>query len=105
MKIQLWSDDLLTRTRLESAWRQAGAEILKPRDEVQPDLVVVDLTARDALARIERLRAAHPTLEIVAFGPHVAAEALQAARAAGASAVVTRGKVLERVRARIAPAG
>ena len=58
MKIQLWSDDLLSRTRIESAWKAAGAQVLRKSATERPDLVVVDLTARNALAEIARLRLA-----------------------------------------------
>lgn len=69
------------------------------------DLVVVDLSARDAMAAIQRLRVAQPAAPIVAFGPHVDGDAFKAARAAGANEVVARGAVVERVLRRLAPSG
>lgn len=101
MKILLWSDDLMSRTRIESAWKAAGAQVLRKNATEQPDLVVMDLTARNALDEIARLRGAHPDLDILAFGPHVDGDAFKAAKAAGASELVARGKVIERVLAKI----
>ncbi len=100
MKILLWSDDLMTRVRIEAAWKQAGAQMLKKHDTDAPDMIVVDLTARDAAPHIRRLRDAHPELPILAFGPHVDGEAFKAAKEAGASELVARGKVIERVLAK-----
>jgi ActR/RegA family two-component response regulator len=103
MNILLWSDDLMSRVRIESAWKQAGARVLKKNDPERPDYVVVDLTARDALAHIERLRASLPDVDILAFGPHVDAEGFKAARAAGATELVARGAVVERVLRKLRP--
>lgn len=101
MKIQLWSDDLLSRTRIESAWKAAGAQVLRKNATEHPDLVVMDLTARNALDELARLRREAPALEILAFGPHVDGDAFKAAKAAGASEIVARGKVIERVLAKL----
>ena len=102
MKILLLSDDLMTRVRIESRWKSAGAQLLRDGSAADPDLVVVDLGARDALERIRHLRDTHPTAEILAFGPHVAADIFRQARAAGATQLVARGKVVEKVLAQIA---
>ncbi len=105
MKVLLWCDDLMSRVRIESAWKQAGAQVLRKNDPERPEYVVVDLTARDALAHIGRLRAEFPDVDILAFGPHVDGEAFKAARAAGASELVARGAVVDRVLRRLsAPA-
>jgi len=104
MKILLWCDDLMSRVRIESAWKAAGATLLKKADSERPDLVVMDLTARDALATIERLLREFPGLDILAFGPHVDAEGFRAAKAAGASEVVARSAVVERVLRKLKPA-
>jgi DNA-binding NarL/FixJ family response regulator len=101
MKILLWCDDLMSRTRIESAWKAAGVPVLRKDATEAPDLVVVDLTARDALAEIARLRAAWPQADILAFGPHVDGDAFKQARAAGASELVARGAVVERVLGRL----
>lgn len=101
MKILLLCDDLMSRVRIESAWKKAGAEMLKKDGAQPPDLIVLDLTAREALAQIERLRAAHPGVDILAFGPHVDAEAFRQAKAAGVAELVARGAVVERVLAKL----
>lgn len=59
--------------------------------------VIVDLEAEHALAVLERLAAVRAgegstkQIRVVAFGPHVATDALEAARRAGADSVLTRG--------------
>jgi DNA-binding NarL/FixJ family response regulator len=97
MKILLWCDDLMSRTRIESAWKAAGAHVLRKNTTEQPDLVVMDLTAANALGEIERLRKSLPDIPILAFGPHVDGDAFRHAKVAGASELVARGKVTERV--------
>jgi DNA-binding NarL/FixJ family response regulator len=101
MKILLWCDDLMSRTRIESAWKAAGAQILRKNSTETPDLIVMDLLARNALDEIGRLRAAHPACDILAFGPHVDGDVFKQARAAGASELVARGAVVERVLGRL----
>jgi len=97
VKILLWCDDLMSRTRIESAWKAAGAQVLRKNTAEDPDLVVMDLTAANALGEIERLRKSYPDIPILAFGPHVDGDAFKQAKAAGASELVARGKVTERV--------
>lgn len=97
MKILLWSDDLMSRTRIESAWKAAGAQVLRKNTTERPDLVVMDLTARNALEEIMRLRASWNDVDVLAFGPHVDGDAFKAAKVAGATELVARGKVVDRV--------
>jgi DNA-binding NarL/FixJ family response regulator len=104
MKILLWSDDLMSRVRIESAWKQAGAQVLKKTAADRPDYIVLDLTARDALGHIERLRTQFPDVDILAFGPHVDGEGFRAAKAAGATELVARGAGVERVLRKLLPA-
>lgn len=104
MKIMLWTDDLMSRVRIESAWKNAGAQVLKKDAAETPDLVVMDLTAREALAHIRALRGANPVVDILAFGPHVDGDAFKAAREAGATELVARGAVIERVLKRLTSA-
>jgi DNA-binding NarL/FixJ family response regulator len=101
MKILLWSDDLMSRIRIESRWKAAGAQLIKKDSAEAPDLIVVDLTARDAVGHIHRLRTQSPATDILAFGPHVDGDAFREARAAGASECVARGSVVERVLVRL----
>lgn len=54
--------------------------------------LVVDLDKPvEAMAMIGRARTAEKPIRVLAFGPHVERGALQAARDAGADAVMTRG--------------
>lgn len=97
MKILLWCDDLISKMRLESAWKAAGATVLKKNSSEAPDCIVIDLGVRDASGHIARLRATHPETEIIAFGPHFDAEAFEAAKLAGASEIAARGTIVERI--------
>lgn len=101
MKILLWSDDIMSRTRIESAWKAAGAQVLRKNTTETPDLIVMDLTARNATEEVRRLRTAWPQVDLVAFGPHVDGDAFKAAKTAGASELVARGRIVERVLSRI----
>jgi hypothetical protein len=105
VKILLLCDDLMSRTRLASAWKTAGAQLLGRDSGEAPDLAVVDLATRNALEEISRLRSTFPAATVLAFGPHVDGEAFKAAKAAGASEVVARAAVVERVLRRFLPAG
>ena len=101
MNILLWTDNLLTRSNLAGTWQNAGATLLKKDSGETPELIVMDLTARDAIEHIRRLRGQYPEAEILAFGPHVDGEAFRQARAAGATSQVARGAVVERVLAKL----
>jgi DNA-binding NarL/FixJ family response regulator len=104
MIILLLTDNLMTRANLEATWKNAGATVAgSSNNETEvPDLIVVDLTAKEAVGRIRALRARYPAIEILAFGPHVDSEAFKQAKEAGATRQVARGKVVERVLARVA---
>ncbi len=105
MKILIVTDNLMTRSWLEPACRQAGAEVLPRGGADEPDLVAVDLTAREAAARLARLREAWPHARLLAFGPHVDGAAFAEARAAGAHEAVARGRALQRLLALLAEGG
>jgi DNA-binding NarL/FixJ family response regulator len=100
-KILLWCDDLMTRVRIESRWKAVGASMLRRDGEDAPDFIVLDLTVKDAMTVLGNLRAKFPEASLIAFGPHVDGDALKAAKAAGASEIVARGAVVDRVLARI----
>lgn len=58
--------------------------------------LIIDLEAEHAMALLDRLRAgakgeAERAIRVVAFGPHVAVDALRGAKAQGADAVMARG--------------
>lgn len=66
-----------------------------------PDLVAMDLTAKAALEILAQFHDRYPEIPLLAFGPHVDGDAFKAARAAGASQLVARGKVVESVLGRL----
>ncbi|WP_017925631.1 hypothetical protein [Thioalkalivibrio sp. HL-Eb18] len=100
MHIHLDTPDLMTRVRLESRWRSAGATVSSSQTPERPTLIVVDLGARGEEA-VSGWRERYPDATIVAFGPHVEGAVLKAARQAGADEVVVRGKVADRVAAKL----
>ncbi|MBS0189730.1 MAG: response regulator transcription factor [Planctomycetes bacterium] len=54
--------------------------------------LLVDLASPEiAMAMIARVKPRGPEIRVLAFGPHIERETLQAARAAGADEVLTRG--------------
>ena len=55
-------------------------------------VALVDLSSTPEASAIAALRAACPTAKIVCFGPHVDAEAMQAAVAAGADAAIPNSR-------------
>jgi hypothetical protein len=83
MRVLLATRDLIFRSKLGAVLREGGAETA--RDEASSDLVVVDVEASDAVDRIRGL--VTQGVAVLAFGPHVRAELLRAARDAGATAV------------------
>jgi DNA-binding NarL/FixJ family response regulator len=105
MKILLWSDDIMSRVRIESRWKSAGAQMQRRDTAEIPELIVVDLTARDAAGHIRKLRKQFPATEIIAFGPHVDTDGFREAKAAGASECVARGSAVERVLGRLGKSG
>jgi len=108
--ILLVSSDLMSTSRIAGLAEEAGGrlETLRSLDAPPPggpyDLVLLDLQAlgghpaalvtqaRDLIAR-QPERTGSRT-RVVAFGPHVARERLEQARAAGADASVSRGELL-----------
>ena len=100
MRVAALVDDLLDRSRLSAAL----PDITFGRDAAAlpvADVVLVDLAGHgDALPA---LRAARPQARIVAFGPHVDAEALAAAEAAGADVVLPRSRFFRDPGAAVAP--
>lgn len=95
----------MSRVRIESRWKAAGAQMLRRDAAETPDLIVMDLSARDVAGHIRKLREQFPATDIIAFGPHVDAEGFCAAKAAGASECVVRGSAVERVLRRMGSSG
>jgi hypothetical protein len=96
--------DLIFTTKVKETAASLGFQMLVASDELlakslietqRPRVVLVDLTA-GALAAPSALRAyrelAGSDAWFVAFGPHVEADTLAAARAAGCQAVMPRSK-------------
>lgn len=109
-QILLVSPDLMSTSRIAGLAREAGGrlETLRSLDVPLPggpyDLVLLDLQALSGdpavlvtrcLALIEPQQAqTGRTARLVAFGPHVAKDRLDQAKAAGADASVSRGELL-----------
>ena len=82
-RVLLAGADLLLRSKLAGVVDAAGGEIT--REEAQCDLAVVAIEAPGAQDRVKEMIARG--VAVVAFGPHVRADLLRAAREAGATAV------------------
>ncbi len=83
MRVHLATNDLLFKSKLRAVARAANAEIVG--EPVRGDVAVVPLDEPDAAETIRQLVARG--VSVLAFGPHVRADALRAAREAGALAV------------------
>lgn len=110
LRILLVSPDLLSTSRIAGLARPLPAQLetLRSLDDAVPggpyDLMLLDLqtVSGDPAVLVTRVRglieaqraAEGKDARIVAFGPHVAKERLEQARAAGADAVVSRGELL-----------
>jgi len=99
----LFSPDLFFSSRILAEARHAGLEVRSVpdlaalRDHVarhEVRLVLVDLgaTETDLAEVVAAVAAQQPRPCLIAFGPHVQTERLQAARAAGCDLVLTRGQ-------------
>ena len=110
LRILLISPDLLSTSRIAGLARDAGGrmETLRNLDDAPPDgpyqLMLLDLQALagDPAVLVSRVRSLIDAqrsrtgcaAKLVAFGPHVAKDRLDQARAAGADAAVSRGELL-----------
>lgn len=110
LRILLVSSDLMSSSRIVGLARSVGAEVetLAHLDAAPHSgpfaIVLVDLQALtgDAAAIVGRARTMLESLpaqagipaKIVAFGPHVHRQRLDAATAAGADAAISRGELL-----------
>jgi hypothetical protein len=109
-QILLVSPDLLSTSRIAGLAREAGGHMdtLRSLDDPLPggpyDLVLLDLQAVNgdpavlvtrvlSILEPQRTEPGKAT-RLVAFGPHVAKERLDQAKAAGADAAVSRGELL-----------
>jgi DNA-binding NarL/FixJ family response regulator len=104
VRMLLVSSDLMAASRLAGIARGTGAEVETlanpagtPRGTAF-DVVLLDLQslAGDIAAHVARSRElGGATIQVVAFGPHVWKERLEAAVAAGADLAVSRGTVMD----------
>lgn len=100
-------DDLFFRAKIEATARAAGVPVAFARTTGEAAarlgdgdaLVLVDLglAADDPAAAIRALKARTVPPTVIAFGSHRDAEALAAARAAGADRVLARSAFVERL--------
>jgi CheY-like chemotaxis protein len=106
----LLSDDLIFASRIRGAARDLGfamatarssAELLELARRSPPRCVLVDLDnpGLEIEALTKELLALDPVPRIVAYGPHVNAELLRQARAAGCEPVLPRSKFVEQLQA------
>lgn len=99
--------DLFFRARIEAVAEAVGRPLAPARsvDDANTalaggtNLVLVDLghTGLDAVQAIAALKSRDPAPRVIAFGSHVDAETLKAARAAGADRVMARSAFTERL--------
>jgi len=82
-RVYLAARDLVFRSKLGAVAAAAGAETVRDSDAC--DVAVLDAEAPDALARIRGFVARG--IPVLAYGAHVRADLLRAAREAGAVAV------------------
>ena len=102
-RVLLVSGDLMATSRLAAAARDAGIEmhvavrLAEPAAGPAFDAVVLDLQTAggDVAGKVTAARSlAAASGVVVAFGPHVWKDKLEAALAAGVDAAVSRGEVM-----------
>ena len=109
MEVVLLSNDLMVVSRVTGAAAASGATVRVAANgtaasalhaERRADIVVVDLGTPtfdlDQFVRDVKSNAEHPTC-MLAFGPHVHADRLAAARSAGCDTVLSRGQFFAQV--------
>jgi len=92
--------DLFFATRIAATAQAAGVAIEMAQTQgvvrrvqaEKPDLVVIDLHAKDALTLVMELKSATPQTPIVGFYSHVDTELRRQALATGADAVLPRSR-------------
>ena len=104
MSVLLFTTDLMTSSKVDAAARRqgvtlvtvaSGTALLEKAGEAGAALVILDLNSpgvdpADLVSKLRGLSA--PPRSILAFGPHVHEAKLEAARAAGCDAVISRGQ-------------
>ena len=106
MHVLLLSNDLMTTSQIEAAVRSSGSELSVATTVVAPaegeknsvDVVILDLsTTSDVAETVSQFRELSPSPRIIAFGPHVHAGKLTAAKEAGCDEVLTRGQFIPNI--------
>jgi DNA-binding NarL/FixJ family response regulator len=99
------TSDLMTGSQIAGAASRAGSNVtlaqnvdslLSAVERDKPALVLIDLThpGLDLANVVARLKQSAPQARVVAFGPHVHAAKLSAARDEGCDFVMPRGQLL-----------
>ncbi len=103
--------ELMAAVRIQQAARSLGAEtaVVESRAEMTAlldlaDLLVIDLSADDIDLAAVVAEARARGVEVIAFGPHVDAARLRAARRVGVRRLYPRGKFLRELSALLADA-
>ncbi|MDO8615764.1 MAG: hypothetical protein Q7T33_08530 [Dehalococcoidia bacterium] len=93
--------ELMAAVRIEEAAKRLGADFaaIESRAELDAllplaDVLIIDLGVEDIAVPDAVRDARSHGVEVIAFGPHVDAGRLRAARAAGVRRLYTRGKFL-----------
>jgi AmiR/NasT family two-component response regulator len=109
MQVVLVANDLAVISRVDAAAARIGAkvssiasdaaQIAERSKELKADIIVIDLsTSIDVKSLIEQVRVTTTNSpRLVAFGPHVHLERLEAAKEAGCDAVLSRGQFLSQI--------
>lgn len=108
MDVVLLSADLMVVSRVQGVAEQVGAKVdavsdvsqaIDRCDDLQARLLIIDLsTASLDLDSIREFASnATRSVRIVAFGPHVHEDRLNAARAVGCDAVLSRGRFFQEI--------
>lgn len=92
------SGDLLFASRVRGAAESAGLPFVLsgrlPDDDGPIAWVIVDLATRSGIldGLMDQIAARCPDAKVLAYGPHVQTERINAAREAGVPTVITRGQ-------------
>lgn len=104
MNVVLLSGDLMVQSRVEAAAVRAGSSLKSAPDSssalallqsMEADLLIIDLTASGLVIGefVDKTRSeVEHTVRVIAFGPHVHEDRLNAARQAGCDEVISRGQ-------------
>jgi CheY-like chemotaxis protein len=114
MSVVLLTGDLACSAQASAAASRVGVQLQVVMDasrlaarcaEAAPQLVILDLNtaALDCQAALDQLRTLPHLPRTVAFGPHVHAARLEAARQAGCDEVLSRGEFYARLDELISP--